>query len=147
MGFPRGTASDLEVTTVNWMDAVAECSHPVPIDLANLLYACAWLFAAQSYHGDYAPALGRLKSYLQAYQSNRKLKNKLFYILDGMEEELKGPEKLRRLEDRESSKQAILEKLSRGENPQLSDYRICVSVTSNFRMLAVKLLRTMGLNY
>ena len=79
MGFPSGGKSNLPSEEVNWFETVKECKHPVPVDLANLMYCMAWLHAPSCVHGDYLRAVGHVRLQLLEYQ---KMNLSLIYVID-----------------------------------------------------------------
>ena len=65
MGLKAVGSTDLPTATVDWMDVVRSCKSPVPFDTANLMFAVAWCYASNCYHGDYHAAIVTMKKYFQ----------------------------------------------------------------------------------
>lgn len=53
--------TDIPTDRVNWMAIVKESKHPVPLDVANLMFNVQWLFAEECVEGDYSRTLQSLR--------------------------------------------------------------------------------------
>eukprot|EP00957_Ditylum_brightwellii_P014421 1085905-Ditylum_brightwellii.AAC.1 len=91
MGFKQGGASNLVEQACGWKEEVKKYKHPVPFDIANLMWECSWLYASQIFLGDYSCTVSKLKQYLAAFAFK---KLDLIYVLDGRSNPYKGPENL-----------------------------------------------------
>jgi hypothetical protein len=73
--------TDIPTNTVNWFDIVKSCDHPVPFDVANLMFNVQWCYALQYREGDLTNALAKLKQVVFAFFMSSGLK--LLYVLSG----------------------------------------------------------------
>ena len=144
MGLKQLGCSDLPKKVVNWKNIAYRSKVPIPFDMANLMFVCAWQCPAQVVHGDYTIALAILKDHLSQYASERL---NLFYVLDGQTNEYKANEDVRRRQARESALSKISEAIDNGEIPDAGLYRACLSNTSRYIGLVAHLLKHMGLPF
>jgi hypothetical protein len=93
--------TDIPTTKVNWFNIVKSCKHPVPFDVANLMFNVQWCYALECHQGDFTNALAKLKQFFAFFVSSGL---ELIYVLDGKGNPHKAPEDLRRRQKRTNTK-------------------------------------------
>ena len=147
MGIHTLGKTDIPTTKVDWIEIVKSCKHPVPFDVANLMFNVQWCFALECHKGDFTNVLAKLKQFFAFFKSSGL---NLFYVLDGKGNPHKAPEDLPRQQKRAAA-EALLELATKEDKcgvPTAEKYhalRGCVSNTSLFIALVYRLLKSMEL--
>eukprot|EP00978_Attheya_sp_CCMP212_P007696 scaffold17883_cov32-Attheya_sp.AAC.4 len=117
MGLIGIASTDIPRSRVNWMDVARTCANLVPVNMANLLYMCAFPSAAHAQEA--SPSLS-------AGEAN---------------------EDLRRNQDRQKALAEIEARRQSGEEPNVKLYQKCLSNTSRYVGLVARLLQSMELPF
>jgi hypothetical protein len=64
MGIKKLGKTDIPKSNVNWFEIVQGCKHPVPFDVANLMFNVAWCHAPTAYHGNHDAPLRKLNKFI-----------------------------------------------------------------------------------
>jgi 5'-3' exonuclease len=147
MGIHTLGKTDIPTSTVNWFEIVKKCKHPVPFDVANLMFNVQWCYALECHEGDFTNALAKLKQFFSFFVNSDV---NLMYVLDGKGNPHKAPEDLRRRQKRAAAEALLAEATNEddGGAPTAEKYhalRGCVSNTSLFIALVYRLLKSMDL--
>jgi hypothetical protein len=144
MGIKNLGKTNVPSIEINWFDVVGVCKHPVPPDVANLMFNVLWCHAPNACHGDCDQALRQLNKFFKFFQSKNL---KLPCVLDGKASHCKAPEDGRRQEKRIGPRSRIEEAFERGTIPTLLDHQACVSNAPRFIALVAKLLEHLKLPF
>jgi hypothetical protein len=98
--------TDIPTSTVNWFEIMKKCKHPVPFDVANLMFNVQWCYALECHEGDFTNALAKLKQFFSFFVNSGV---NLMYVLDGKGNPHKAPEDLRRRQKRAAAEALLAE--------------------------------------
>jgi hypothetical protein len=80
IGIQTSGKIDVPTSKVKWFDIVKSGKHPVPFDVANLMFNVQWCYGLACHEGDFTNALAKLKQFFAFFMSSGL---KLIYVLDG----------------------------------------------------------------